>query len=198
MFRISLTRLKPPSLQSDEYFRAIHEASCRKQAYRKRYACFFIRWTIRKKGDKICLHSNICLHFGSFIREAVTMAKRPKTPMDVAQRAKIFAPFDALRGFRSALREKERLVLPKRQLLEDQLAKLDETARRLKPGCAVTVVYYREGDYLSVSGTVTGIDPVNKTISLSDRIIPFDDIYELEELRELSPMLPNAPRINRS
>ncbi len=39
------------------------------------------------------------------------MPRRSAHPMPVSQRAKIFAPFDALRGFSAALRAKERLRL---------------------------------------------------------------------------------------
>ena len=36
-----------------------------------------------------------------------------RTKMDRAQRAKQFAPFAALKGFEEALREKERIIIPK-------------------------------------------------------------------------------------
>lgn len=42
--------------------------------------------------------------------------------MDRVLRAKIFAPFDALKGFREALRAKERVIVPKRELAEDRQA----------------------------------------------------------------------------
>ena len=42
------------------------------------------------------------------------MAYHPKT-----DRAKLFAPFDALSGFREALREKERIIVPKIDLSEE-------------------------------------------------------------------------------
>lgn len=43
------------------------------------------------------------------------MANRPK--MDPADRAKQFLPFDALKGFREALEEKERTIVPKGELV---------------------------------------------------------------------------------
>lgn len=43
------------------------------------------------------------------------MANRPK--MDPADRAKQFLPFDALKGFREALAEKERTVVPPGELV---------------------------------------------------------------------------------
>lgn len=43
------------------------------------------------------------------------MANRPK--MDPADRAKQFLPFDALKGFREALEEKERTIVPIGELI---------------------------------------------------------------------------------
>ena len=42
------------------------------------------------------------------------MANRPK--MDPSERAKQFLPFDALKGFREALAEKERTIVPQGEL----------------------------------------------------------------------------------
>jgi len=45
------------------------------------------------------------------------VANRPK--MDPADRAKQFLPFDALKGFREALAEKERTVVPQGELSKE-------------------------------------------------------------------------------
>ena len=42
-----------------------------------------------------------------------------------ASRAQIFQSFDALKGFREILKEKERIIVPKKILSEDDLAELD-------------------------------------------------------------------------
>lgn len=44
--------------------------------------------------------------------------KRPK--MDRADRAKQFMPFDALKGFREALEEKERLLEEQKETAQEQ------------------------------------------------------------------------------
>ena len=46
--------------------------------------------------------------------------------MDQANRAKQFMPFDALKGFREALAEKEKLLVPKKELSEERKAELEE------------------------------------------------------------------------
>ncbi len=108
------------------------------------------------------------------------MAQRPRYPMPVSQRAKIFAPFDALRGFSAALRAKERISKPRRILLEDKLEELNEKASKLKKGNYISVLYYSDGDYLSLSGFLTEIDLIDRTFIVAEKQISFDDIYELE------------------
>lgn len=59
-----------------------------------------------------------------------------------ADRAKLFLPFDALKGFREALAEKERIVVPKTELSEDRKEELDRLLHQIKPGDIITVVYF--------------------------------------------------------
>ena len=46
------------------------------------------------------------------------MANKVHPRMERSNRAKQFMPFDALKGFREALEEKERILVPKRELSE--------------------------------------------------------------------------------
>ncbi|MCR4909534.1 MAG: YolD-like family protein [Lachnospiraceae bacterium] len=108
------------------------------------------------------------------------MAKRPKSPMPVSQRAKIFAPFDALRGFSAALRAKEKIIQPKRLLLEDKLEELNRKASELKKGDYVSILYYCDGEYLSVSGFLSDINMHGRTFAVAGKEICFDDIFELD------------------
>ena len=107
------------------------------------------------------------------------MAQRPKYPMPVSQRAKIFAPFDALRGFSAALRAKEKIRTPRRLLLEDQLEELNQKAAGLKKGDRISVLCYSDDDCLSVSGFLSVIDPVKRILVVDGREIHFNDVYEI-------------------
>lgn len=101
--------------------------------------------------------------------------------MDNSQRAKIFMPFDALNGFREALRAKERIVLPRKELCEDELLELDRKIHRLHAGSPVLVTYYEDGEYLTVSGRITKIDGRGRSLGIGETEICFDDVYELEQ-----------------
>lgn len=102
--------------------------------------------------------------------------------MDNILRAKIFAPFDALTGFREALRKKERLAVPKKELLEDKLEELDLTIKNIKPGDRVLVTYYGDGEYLSAADDIMAIDYRRRELALKGLSIDFDNICEIENI----------------
>lgn len=114
---------------------------------------------------------------------------RPK--MDLSNRAKIFAPFDALRGFNFAVMatEAEKALLPKVELSEDLQQELNRKLAQLRTGETVTVCYFtRErqvgdlelGYYHSVTGQVQGIDEYSSALILADCFIPITDIRDLQ------------------
>lgn len=99
--------------------------------------------------------------------------------MDRSDRAKQFMPFDALKGFREALKERERVVVPKRVLSEEQLEELDRKFSMVKKGDVVTVEYYLNGEYVMMTGKVTDVDGMDKSIKIADLKIDVGDIFHL-------------------
>lgn len=99
-----------------------------------------------------------------------------------AERAKIFAPFDALRGFRAELEKMEHhyLEVEKIELSEDSLRELDETFSKIKKGDMITVVYYHDRHYEKVTGKVSAIVPEARYIKIVQREISLDDIKQIE------------------
>ena len=78
--------------------------------------------------------------------------------MPVSERAKQFMPFAALKGFSEALLEKEKVIVPEKELSEDMYAELDRNYHRLEIGKRAEVVYYKEYEYVKMSGIVSRID----------------------------------------
>lgn len=97
-----------------------------------------------------------------------------------ADRAKIFMPFDAVKGFREALAEKEKIVVPKIELSEERKEELDRRLRMIHTGDIVTVVYFHNGEYVKLTGMVSKFSPSGRTLSIVNTRICFDDIRELE------------------
>lgn len=64
--------------------------------------------------------------------------------MDQRNRAKQFAPFDALRGFGESIRERAVVYTSRPVLMEERKEELDREVKQLHCGMEVTVVYFRE------------------------------------------------------
>ena len=96
-----------------------------------------------------------------------------------ADRAWLFTPFDALKGFREALSQQEIVKAPKKELPEEALEELDRCFRQLEKGALVTLTHYRDGMYVQSTGIVDRIDTDRRTLCLSGIRIPLRDITEI-------------------
>lgn len=106
------------------------------------------------------------------------MANRVK--MDRQERAKQFIPFDALKGFRELLKEKEKVIVPKVELSEEAGEELDRKLRAVKRNDVVTVIYFQKGEYLKVTGMVARLDMTARVLQIVNTKIAFEDIYKIE------------------
>lgn len=100
--------------------------------------------------------------------------------MDREIRAKQFMPFDALKGFREAMAEKERILVPKHDLSEEQKEELGRKIRQIQEKDIITVEYFQNSEYMRVTGMVTRIDNVSRTLEIVNTRIAFTDISDLK------------------
>lgn len=98
-----------------------------------------------------------------------------------ADRAKQFASFDALKGFREALIKKEKIVIPKAELSEDRKEELDRKIQQIKPKDVMTVIYYQNKEYVKVTGIITEINVMQRYLQVIHKKIKFEDIYEIQD-----------------
>ena len=129
---------------------------------------------------------------------------RPEPPvkhprMALSNRAKIFSPFAALRGFDDEISSEgvSKLLVKKVELSDEGKNDLSDKLLQVKKGMKVVVRYFvrsteNTGKYISLTGTVVMIDPVYRELKVmqdSDRkavgiekelpvIIPFADIAD--------------------
>ena len=82
-------------------------------------------------------------------------------------RAKQFLPFDALKGFQEALREKEIEYEEKRELSEEVLIELNNKVNQIEKESYVEIKYYKNGRYNKIKGIVTKIDYIKKRIQIN-------------------------------
>lgn len=99
--------------------------------------------------------------------------------MSREDRAKQFMPFAALKGYSEALRKKERIIVPRRELSEEYGEELDRKLRQVQEGEMVSVVYYCRGEYVRLTGKVAKIDKEARMLRIVNEKIAFDDLYAL-------------------
>lgn len=121
------------------------------------------------------------------------LIKHPR--MSIENRAKIFAPFAALRGHSDAIEEtaERRLTIRQDELMEDSRLELDEAlgvlSERLQQGehPVVKVSYFVQdrvlaegvGAYEELEGTVAKLDAVSQAIQIVDKVIPLKDVQRI-------------------
>lgn len=110
-----------------------------------------------------------------------TGRQRPYPEMPRQERAKQFQPFAALKGYAEALRKKERIIVPKKELSQEYLEALEDKVRRLKKNDMVTAVFYCGGEYIEQTGMVSRIDGEARLLRLVHTEIPFDCLLDVRK-----------------
>ena len=95
-------------------------------------------------------------------------------------RAKQFVPFAALKGYEEALREKEKIVVPKIELSEERKEELDVIFKQIHKKDIISVVYFYNDEYIKIEGMVSRLDTNARILQIVNTKIPFDDIYDVE------------------
>ena len=95
-------------------------------------------------------------------------------------RAKQFMPFDALKGFKEEIKKRNKVVVKKKVLSEDDLAELERKIKLIEVGHIVTLIYFDEQDYIKVSGVVSKIDFESKMIKIVKTKIDISKIIDIE------------------
>lgn len=116
------------------------------------------------------------------------VSRHPK--MSVENRAKLFTPFSALRGFDIEIltQEQDRLLMPQISLASDREEEIYRVLNGLHQGDWATVTYFVPvkhiaqqllGEYTVVSGEVKRVDDVEQLLVLEGYPIPFGNIHAL-------------------
>ena len=114
---------------------------------------------------------------------------RPQMPM--SDRAAQFAPFAALTGYESAIKETGRLTDEKIELDEESLTALDMKYQLLMEALddapEVTITYFQPderkagGKYIAATGAVKKVDDFERRITMRDGTrIPMDDVLSID------------------
>ncbi len=109
------------------------------------------------------------------------MKNSKRTKMSIEDRAKQFAPFSPLRGLHEALKQMERVVVPKAELSEERAEELNRALLQIQKGDMVTAVYYSEGEYVKITGKVARLSIDEKFLQVVDKKIHLENLYTIEK-----------------
>lgn len=125
-------------------------------------------------------------------------ASRPEPPHDhprmpMSNRAKIFSPLAALRGYEDEIAPEGRDHLKgnRIELSEEGKEALSQKISQLRKGQKVTIRYFTDGYYEDIVGVLDAVDTINKELRIYTgfindtgkelpTIIAFEDILEIE------------------
>lgn len=106
-------------------------------------------------------------------------------PMLMEARAAQFAPFDALTGLKSCIRETEQELnyVAKIELSDDLQERISEVLKRIKKDDRVRLKYYSDKIYKEIESNIIKVKEIEKKIILENDIeVSFFDISEIEIL----------------
>ena len=124
-------------------------------------------------------------------------ASRPEPPhnhprMPMSNRAKIFSPFAALRGYEDEIASEGRDHLKgnRIELSEEGKEVLNQKISQLRKGQEITIKYFTDGYYEDVVGVLDAVDAINKELRIYTgfindigkelpTVIAFEDILEI-------------------
>lgn len=124
--------------------------------------------------------------------ESSDVIKHPR--MSIEDRAKIFAPFAALKGYEEAITSKQKIVVPRIELSEESKENLDlqlgKIERLVTKGQhpMITVVYFQMdkesiedgGEYIQFTGMVSKLDLTSRILQIVEKRLRLEDIYGIE------------------
>lgn len=105
--------------------------------------------------------------------------------MPRSERAKQFAPFDALKGLQKALRLKEyehdRMV--RGDIDDETIDKISKQLQKIKKNDSIYIKYFEDGYYKELKEKVRRIDVNKREVELESKTIFFDDLFDLNIIK---------------
>lgn len=123
------------------------------------------------------------------------VSRHPK--MSAEDRAKIFSPFAALKGYEEAVKAKEKIRVNKLELSDEEKELINQKLCLLKKGQTITLTYFHqdpgsdgsggtaEGEYITLTGMVEKINGDSRVLRIQGLSVKFDDIAGL--IRQATP-----------
>jgi hypothetical protein len=98
----------------------------------------------------------------------------------VSDRARQFLPFDALKGFKEAIKERQKIKVEKPVLSEEMAIELSYKLNQVKKGMIVRIVHYDNEEYIETFGMVSEFSEVFNYLKIVKKKILFENILDIQ------------------
>lgn len=97
------------------------------------------------------------------------------------ERAKLFAPFDAMKGLKEALRDREErhARVARHEISDEQAEENSRAILKLERGMLVEVYCHHAFHDVVIRGAVTELDLAKRRLKLNGETVMFEDIYAI-------------------
>ncbi len=106
----------------------------------------------------------------------------------MSDRARQFLPFDALKGFKEAIKERQKIKVDKPELSEEMALELSYKLNQVKQGMIVKIVHYDNNEYIETFGMVSEFNEVFNFLKIVKKKIIFENILDIQsdEIKEFT------------
>ena len=98
----------------------------------------------------------------------------------MSDRARQFLPFDALKGFKQAIKEREKIKVEKIELSEEMAEVISFKLAQLKKGMMIKIKHYSNEEYIETLGLVSEFNETFRYLKIVKTKIMFDDILDIQ------------------
>lgn len=106
----------------------------------------------------------------------------------MSDRARQFLPFDALKGFKEAIKERQKVKVDKIELSEEMAEELSYKLNQVKKGMIIKVIHYDNEEYIETFGMVSEFDETFNYLKIVKTKILFENILDIQsdEIKEFT------------
>lgn len=106
----------------------------------------------------------------------------------MSDRARQFLPFDALKGFKEAIKERQKIKVDKIELSEEMASELSYKLSQVKKGMIIKVIHYDSEEYIETFGIVSEFNETFNYLKIVKKKILFENILDIQndEIKEFT------------
>ena len=82
--------------------------------------------------------------------------------------------------YKTEYKKREKVIVKRKELSEDAVEVLNLKLSLLHSGMMISVVYYKDQEYVKKEGILSKIDIYNKTLTIVKEIIKIEDLISIE------------------